>query len=83
MAVASRVQIEPTDPLFLHPSDHPGQALVTDIFTGEDYENWRRSVQIALSAKHKISIIDGSYEKPAANSSLLPHWQRCNDMVLS
>jgi len=83
MAVAGRVQIEPTDPLFLHPSDHPGQALVTDIFTGEDYENWRRSVQIALSAKHKISIIDGSYEKPAANSSLLPHWQRYNDMVLS
>jgi len=41
MAVAGngRVQIEPTDPLFLHPSDHPGQALVTDIFTGDDYEN--------------------------------------------
>uniref|UniRef100_A0A7C9D7K9 Uncharacterized protein n=1 Tax=Opuntia streptacantha TaxID=393608 RepID=A0A7C9D7K9_OPUST len=31
-----RVHIEPTDPLFLHPSDHPGQALVTDVFTGED-----------------------------------------------
>ena len=33
-----RVQIEPADPLFLHPLDHPGQALV-DIFNGEDYEN--------------------------------------------
>ena len=85
MAVAGsgRVQIEPTDPLFLHPSDHPGQALVTDIFAGDDYENWRRSVQIALSAKYKISIIDGSYEKPEAKSPLLPHWQRCNDMVMS
>jgi len=55
-----RVQIEPTDPLFLHLSDHPRQALVTDIFTGDDYENWRRSVKIALSAKYKVSIVDGS-----------------------
>jgi len=33
-----KVRIELDDPLFLHPSDHPGQALV-DIFNGEDYEN--------------------------------------------
>jgi len=79
----SRVQIEPADTLFLHPSDHPGQALVTDIFNGDDYENWRRTVRIALSAKQKIPIIDGTYEKPAANAPLLPYWQRCNDMVLS
>ena len=85
MAVAggNRVQIEPADPLFLHPSDHPGQSLVTHIFNGENFENWRRSVRIALSTKQKTSIIDGSYEKPAANSPLLPYWQRCNNMVLS
>ena len=56
-----RVQIEPADTLFLHPSDHPGQAPVTDIFNGDDYENWRRTVRIALSAKQKIPIIDGTY----------------------
>ena len=38
---------------------------------------------IALLAKHKISFIDGSYEKPNANSPLLPYWKHCNDMVLS
>ena len=79
----NRVQIETTSPLFLHPSDHPGQSSVTDVFNGDDFENWRRSVTIALSAKQKLSFIDGSYEKPAANSPLLPYWQRCNDMVLS
>jgi len=68
-----RVQIEPTDPLFLHPSDHPGQSLVTDIFNGEDFENWRKSIRIALSSKRKTSIIDGSSEKPAANSPMLPY----------
>ena len=85
MAVAGckRVQIEATDPLFLHPSDHPGQSLVTEVFNSDDFENWRCSVTIALSAKHKLSFIDGTYEKPAANSPLFPYWQWCNDMVLS
>ena len=78
-----RVQIEPSDPLFLHPSDHPGHVLIADIFNGEDYDNWKRSVLIALSAKHKIAFIDGSYEKSNAKSPLLPYWKRCNDMVLS
>ena len=79
----SKVQIEHSDPLFLHPSDHPGQVLVADVFNGDDFENWRRSVLIALSAKHKTAFIDGSYGRPDASSPLLPYWKRCNDMVLS
>ena len=78
-----RVQIEPSDPLFLHPFDHPGHVLIADISNGEDYDNWKRSVLIALSAKHKTAFIDGSYEKPDAKSPLLSYWKRCNDMVLS
>ena len=78
-----RVQIEPSDPLFLHPSDHPGHVLISDIFAGEDYDNWKRSVLIALSAKHKTGLIDGSYEKPDSKSPLLSYWKRCDDMVLS
>ena len=78
-----RVQIDAVDPLFLHPSDHPGHVLVADIFNGEDYDNWKRSVMIALSTKHKTFLIDGTYPKPNANSPLLPYWKRCNDMVLS
>ena len=79
----NRTQLEPSDPLFLHPSDQPGQSLVADLFNGEDFENWRRSVTVALSAKQKVSLIDGSYKKPESNSPLLPYWQRCNDMVIS
>jgi len=29
---ANRVQIDATGPLFLHPSDQPGQGLVADLF---------------------------------------------------
>ena len=53
------------------------------VFNGDNFENGRRSVTIALSAKQKLAFIDGSYEKPATNSPLFPHWQRCNDKVLS
>jgi len=38
-AGSNRVQIEATDPTFLHPLDHPGQSLVTEVFDGDDFEN--------------------------------------------
>jgi len=38
---------------------------------------------LLLSAKQKLSLVDGSYKKPDAGSPLLPYWQRCNDMVIS
>ena len=68
-----KVHIEPSDPLFLHPSDHPSHILMANTFNGEDFNNWRRLVMIVLSAKHKIAFIDGSYGRPDANSPLLPY----------
>ena len=76
-----KAQIEPSDPLFLHPSDHPGHVLIVDTFNGEDFDNWRQSVLIPLSTKHKTTFINGSYENPDASSPLLPYWKRCNDIV--
>ena len=38
---------------------------------------------VALLAKQKLSLVDGSYKKPDASSPLLPYWQMCNDMVIS
>jgi len=67
----------------LHPSDQPGQGLVADVFNGDNFENWRRSVTVALSVKQKLSFINGSYKKPEATWPLLPYWQRHNDMVIS
>ena len=65
----SRIQLDSSD----RPSDHPGQSLVAEISNGEDFENWRRSIRIVLSAKQKIPFIDGSYSKPILGSPLLPH----------
>jgi len=76
-------QLEPTDPLYIHPSDQPGQPLVSTPFNGDNFDNWRRSVIIALSAKHKVALIDGTCECPATTAPLYIFWQRNNAMVLS
>jgi len=85
MAVqGSRIaQVEPTDPLFVHPSDNPAQPLVSNVFNGDSFDNWKRSVEIALSARHKLAFINGKCPKPEANSPLITLWQRNNAMVLS
>jgi len=76
-------QVDPTDPLYVHPSDNPAQPLVSTVFTGDNFDNWKRSVVIALSARHKLGFIDGTCESPAATAPLHSLWQRNNAMVLS
>lgn len=49
----------------------------------ENYASWKRSIQIALSAKNKLVIVNGSYPNPEITSPLHPHWERANDMCIS
>ncbi|XP_075475306.1 uncharacterized protein LOC142506056 [Primulina tabacum] len=56
------------DPLYIHPSDTPGTNL---------------SYAIALRAKNKIALIDGSSRRPPVGSPTLLQWERCNALVLS
>jgi len=76
-------QLEPTNPLYIHPSDNPGLPLVANLFNGEGFGNWKRSIMIAFSAKHKIALIDGSSVCPSSTSPLYTFWQRNIAMVLS
>ncbi|KAL9245915.1 hypothetical protein vseg_019512 [Gypsophila vaccaria] len=71
------------DPLVLQTSDHPGMKLVTHPFEGTGFGNWKRSMLIALSAKNKLCLIDGSSPKPSSTAVNAKSWQRCNDMVFS
>ena len=43
----------------------------------------KRSVIIALFAKHKIALIDGTSVCPSSTSPLYTFWRRNNAMVLS
>lgn len=40
-------------------------------------------MQIALSAKKKMSLVDGSYSEPDKDSNMHALWSRANDMVIS
>ncbi|KAK9061154.1 hypothetical protein SSX86_018334 [Deinandra increscens subsp. villosa] len=74
--------IDSSNPLYLHPSDHPGMLLVSKTFDGSGFPAWKRSMTIALSAKNKYGFADGSVTKPTIDVHI-PIWKRCNDMVIS
>ncbi|KAM0048148.1 putative RNA-directed DNA polymerase [Helianthus debilis subsp. tardiflorus] len=74
--------IDSSNPLYLHPSDHPGMILVSKSFDGNGFGAWKRAMMIALSAKNKLGFINNGVSRPIddLHSAL---WQRCNDMVTS
>ncbi|XP_011101952.1 uncharacterized protein LOC105179988 [Sesamum indicum] len=51
--------------------------------TRNNYLLWSRSVKVALTAKMKLSFIDGSYPKPTENTEKCKHWIRTDSMVFS
>ena len=81
--VMSLTSIDPSDPLFIHASDHPGMMLVPKILDGPNYAIWRRSMLVSLSAKNKLGFIKGTIPTPNETDATYQIWQRCNDMVLS
>jgi len=75
--------IDPSDPFFIHASDHPSMTLVPKVLDGTNYAMWRRSILISLSAKNKLGFINGTISIPGESDPKYMLWQRCNDMVLS
>lgn len=60
--------------LYLRNNDQPGMILISKKLTGsENYVSWKRSIQVALSAKNKLVILTGEYKAPDEKSPLLPH----------
>ncbi|KAJ0581298.1 putative retrotransposon Copia-like protein [Helianthus annuus] len=74
--------LDSSNHLYLHPSDHPGMNLVSKSFDGTRFGAWKRAMTIALSAKNKLSFVNGVSTRPN-DPFLVPQWQRCNDMVIS
>lgn len=73
-----------THPLYLHDNDQLSMILISKKLLGtKNFVPWKRSLQIALSAKNKLVIVNGSFEEPDQTSPLFPQWQWENDMVIS
>ncbi|KAL4575563.1 hypothetical protein LXL04_022410 [Taraxacum kok-saghyz] len=75
--------IEISNPLYLASSDNPSTVLVSKVFDGTGFASWKRSMTLALSAKNKMSFIDGSIEVPDVTSTTFHNWNRVNSMVIS
>ena len=67
---------DPASIYYLHPSDHASTKLVSNLFDGSGYGDWK------LTAKNKMSFIDNTPPKPTNNSFLQKAWERCNNMVI-
>ena len=49
-----------------------------------NYHSWTGSMKHALHIKKKLGFIDDSICEPTdLNSSLMDHWLRCNDIVIT
>ena len=51
---------DPLNPFFLHYSDSPGLALVSQQLTGDNFPSWSRAMIIPLSVENKLGFIDDS-----------------------
>ena len=71
------------DPLSLQASDHPGMCLTNIKLNGTNFQQWSRSVKIALRTITKIGFIEGTCERPASTSPKYEQWIRCDNMVVS
>ncbi|XP_073298533.1 uncharacterized protein [Primulina huaijiensis] len=79
-----RVALEDSSsPYFLQNGDHPGLVLVSHSLAGNNYNTWSRAMSMALTAKNKLSFVDGTCLRPPSEDLLYGSWIRCNSMVIS
>ncbi|XP_021767897.1 uncharacterized protein LOC110732285 [Chenopodium quinoa] len=82
---ANRVMELTQDPsivYYIHPSDNNNYKFINEVFYGENYSSWKRSMIIELSTKNKMSFIDGTLPKPHPTDATYKAWVRCNDLVV-
>nr|XP_016453552.1 PREDICTED: uncharacterized protein LOC107777900 [Nicotiana tabacum] len=83
VAVAKSTGIDPSDPLYLHPSNNLRAMLVSVPFSGIGYRYSRCSVMRGFSIKNKLGFISGECKLPDPQSQRFRQWERCDDMVTS
>ncbi|KAL0291614.1 UNVERIFIED_CONTAM: hypothetical protein Sradi_7020600 [Sesamum radiatum] len=65
--------VHESEDLKIHTSDFPGMVLVSTPLAGNNYLMWSKSVKVALTAKMKLSFIDGTFLKPTGNIEECKH----------
>lgn len=71
-------------PYYLTSGDNHGSSIIfPETLDGMNYNTWNLAITIALDAKNKLSLFDGSLLRPPENHPHYRIWSRCNSMVIS
>ncbi|XP_071694920.1 uncharacterized protein [Rutidosis leptorrhynchoides] len=73
--------IDINSPMYIHSSDYPKQMQVNETFNDDNYPDSSQEMMNFLFAKNKVGFVDGSLQKPDANSTEYMPWMRCDAMV--
>lgn len=74
----------PSNALFLHPSDNPNNVLVSTLLDGRNFGHWKRAMEVALIGKNKIGFVRGNFIRPDSSTpDSQAQWDRCDNMVLA
>jgi hypothetical protein len=49
-----------SDPLYLHPNEHPGSIFIPVTLKRDNYHAWSRAITMAIQMKNKLGFVDGS-----------------------
>ena len=72
------------NPLFVHLADGPNTLVLAEKLAGSaNYRAWRRSMEISLSTKRKLSFVQGAIARSADDPVKADQWDACNNLVIA
>uniref|UniRef100_A0A1J3GVC1 Retrotransposon Copia-like N-terminal domain-containing protein n=2 Tax=Noccaea caerulescens TaxID=107243 RepID=A0A1J3GVC1_NOCCA len=80
-AIAAVPNSTAANPYQLNTSDNPGSLISSIILKEDNYPEWAIELRNSLQAKQKLSFIDGTTTKPAADPEL-SMWLAANSMII-
>ncbi|XP_074357999.1 uncharacterized protein LOC141697493 [Apium graveolens] len=68
---------------YINPSDASTMQLVSVKFNGTNYNNWKRSILLILTAKNKLGLVNGTLTISDITATDYTAWERSNSLVIS
>ncbi|KAL2935773.1 Retrovirus-related Pol polyprotein from transposon TNT 1-94 [Bienertia sinuspersici] len=81
--MSSSTAIETGNPLYVHPSDGSDSITVEKLQGSSNYRVWKRSMELALTAKRKLGIVTGGVTRDKSDAIKQEAWDTCNGLVIS
>ncbi|XP_074289402.1 uncharacterized protein LOC141614556 [Silene latifolia] len=63
------------------PVENPGARITQTLLNGKNYDEWCRTLRLALLAKGKLDYVDGTISKPDPSDSDYKSWRSANALV--